>query len=645
MELKYRPEIDGLRAFAVIPVILFHAGFQLFGGGFIGVDVFFVISGYLITSIIINDIEAGTFSFWTFYERRARRILPALFFVTFCCIPFAVLWIIPSELEKFSDTLISVILFVSNINLLQQSGYFDTAGELKPLLHTWSLAVEEQYYIIFPIALTLLWRLGRRYVVWALGFIALVSLVGSEYGSRYFPLANFYLLPTRAWELIAGALCSFAIIKPNIWRDNLLSIAGVIAIAVSIFAYDETVSFPSIYALMPVLGACAILLFAREGTLTCYFLSIKPIVGIGLISYSAYLWHQPLFAFARIRSLTEPSIQLMMLLAAASIALAYFSWRFIERPARRIGTYPFPNRRTIMISLSMFASLIVAFGITGKTAKGFPYRAQIPLASSAEFNFPNVKNGYCFYSINNLKDLEIGANGVKCKLGAEANSKSVLLFGDSLAGHWEPFWDKVGKEIGFSVHSVTTNFCFPSITDNFTTSKDRRSFEQCIFNRNFVQTHLAEYDVVVIAGAWHNVEAMSYFQDVISFVIYILDKTQANIIIMPSPPSVTNNSIDRSLFTGHVMLLSDKKKQDLINKFQARMKTLASSNTRIKLLEADMLFGNYFNSNGMLTIDNLPYGLDGAHISIYGSLSSAQHVLSDNRIREDLAHFMLKMKH
>lgn len=374
MNLKYRPEIDGLRAIAVLPVILFHAGFSTFSGGFVGVDVFFVISGYLITSIIVKDVEAGTFSFWDFYERRARRILPALFLVMLCCIPFAWMWMLPMELKAFSTSVVSVCLFASNFLFWRQSGYFDAAAEMKPLLHTWSLAVEEQYYIIFPIAILLMWRLGRRNVIGSIALVAVLSLALSEWASSHYSSANFYLLPTRAWELMAGALCSFAIVKHSIPRDNVLSLAGLAAIAVSVFTYDETIPFPSLYALLPVLGTCAVLLFARQGTIVGSLLSFKPIVGIGLISYSAYLWHQPLFAFARIRSLTEPTWQLMLGLAIASIAFAYLNWRFVEVPARKRGAWPFPNRRIIFGVFGITVATFIAAGTATVLGDGYPSR-------------------------------------------------------------------------------------------------------------------------------------------------------------------------------------------------------------------------------------------------------------------------------
>lgn len=331
----YRPEIDGLRAIAVIPVILFHAGLTLFSGGYVGVDVFFVISGYLITSILIGELEQDNFSIIRFYERRARRILPALFFVMLCCIPFAWKWMLPSELKDFSQSVVSVVFFASNILFWREEGYFAPAAEMKPLLHTWSLAVEEQYYVLFPIFLLLAWRFGRRSVFWSICAIAALSLAASEWSWRNAPSANFYLAPTRAWELLAGSICAFLLSGREPRASNALSLAVLGLIVFAIFYFDDSTPFPSVYALAPVLGTALIILFGGSGSWAARLLSTRSFVGIGLISYSAYLWHQPLFAFARIRSVLEPSPELMMALAALSLVLAYFSWRYVETPFRK----------------------------------------------------------------------------------------------------------------------------------------------------------------------------------------------------------------------------------------------------------------------------------------------------------------------
>ena len=250
--MKYRAEIDGLRALAVIPVILFHAGFEYFGGGYIGVDIFFVISGYLITTILIDDLENKKFSIINFYERRARRILPALFFMMLVCIPFAWMWMMPSHFKDFAQSLTAVSVFASNILFWKESGYFSVTAEMKPLLHTWSLAVEEQYYLIFPIFLFLAWRFGKNKVFQIIVILAVISLALSEWGWGNQSMANFYLAPTRAWEIFTGSITAFIINKRGVQANNTLSLIGFSAIVFSIFAYDKSTPFPSLYTFVVV---------------------------------------------------------------------------------------------------------------------------------------------------------------------------------------------------------------------------------------------------------------------------------------------------------------------------------------------------------------------------------------------------------
>lgn len=359
--MKYRAEIDGLRALAVVPVILFHAGFELFSGGFVGVDVFFVISGYLITTILIEDIENKRFSIVNFYERRARRILPALFFVMLVCIPFAWIWMLPSQMKDFSQSLVAVSLFASNVLFWRESGYFDEAAEEKPLLHTWSLAVEEQYYVLFPIFLILAWRFGKNRVFWMVVVMAATSLLLSEWGWRNKTTANFYLAPTRVWELFAGSITAFIVQKRGVQKNNPLALLGLAAIIFSIFAYDESTPFPSVYALVPVMGVVLLVLYAAKDTFAAKLLSAKAFVGVGLISYSAYLWHQPLFAFARVRVIEHPSKAiLMLLLSIISIILAYGSWHYIEKPFRNRKLI---QKKTIFITSFFSLSFFILLGL------------------------------------------------------------------------------------------------------------------------------------------------------------------------------------------------------------------------------------------------------------------------------------------
>ncbi len=339
--MGYRSELDGLRAIAVIAVVLFHAGHDLFSGGYVGVDVFFVLSGYLITVIIVNDLNAGRFSLQHFYERRARRILPALFTVILVSLPFALLWMLPSQLVDFARSVFAVSVFLSNVLFWKQNGYFDISAEEKPLIHTWSLAVEEQFYVVFPLLLLFLWRWQPRYVWVILGSGLLASLLLAEWASdRAYKVANFYLTPTRAWELLSGSLSALWVInRPQVIErcalltKQTLSLSGLMLVLLSMATFDESTPFPSFYAVLPTGGATLIILFALPGTLVNRFLSIPLMVGVGLISYSFYLWHQVIFAFARIH-LPDLGLYHLAGLVMVSLTFAFISWKYVETPFR-----------------------------------------------------------------------------------------------------------------------------------------------------------------------------------------------------------------------------------------------------------------------------------------------------------------------
>ncbi len=370
----YRKEIDGLRALAVLPVILFHAGFEWVSGGYIGVDIFFVISGYLISSILLQELQDGRFSIVNFYERRARRILPALFFVLFVCLPFAWWWLLPEELISFGQSIMAVVAFVSNILFWQQTDYFTASNDLIPLLHTWSLAVEEQFYIFFPLFLALFWKAGTRTLVFVISIIALLSLGLTEWWWRYFPDANFYLIPTRAWELMIGALAAFYLFYKEAPKGKLSEVAsflGLLMILASLLFIDKSIPFPSVYALLPTLGTAFIILFANQETITHKILSFKLFVGIGLISYSAYLWHQPLFVFARAYYMDEPNAAVMAVLSVFALLLGYISWRFIEQPFRNKQGF---SRQTIFVSAFIFSLIFVGIGAFFMFSDGAVYR-------------------------------------------------------------------------------------------------------------------------------------------------------------------------------------------------------------------------------------------------------------------------------
>jgi peptidoglycan/LPS O-acetylase OafA/YrhL len=510
--MQYRREIDGLRAVAVLPVILFHAGFSVFSGGYVGVDVFFVISGYLITSILISELEQGNFSIGRFYERRARRILPALFLVMFACLPFAYMWMLPSQLKDFAQSLVAVVFFASNVLFWREDGYFAAAAELKPLLHTWSLAVEEQYYLLFPIFLLLLWRFGRQPVFWTVIAVAVASLLLAEWGWRNMPSANFYLAPTRAWELLAGSICAFMTVGKPQRSSNMLSAVGLAMIVFAIFVYDEGTPFPSVYALVPVVGTMLIILFAAEGTWVAKLLSLRAFVGIGLISYSAYLWHQPLFAFARLRSLTEPGHMLMGALAVASLLLAWATWRYVEQPFRkRANPFLVTQRRVFAVSGAVF----VAVGLTADNTRYFYNNlndeqreiiAYLDFSNTAEFNlayrqpdcfYGSAQNSFTFYK----KDI--------C-LALDAGRKNVLLMGDSHAAHLWKALSEVYPQ--YNVLQATASGCRPLLP--------AKGEKRCTDLINFITEEWLpseRIDAVVLSARW-GVDDVSRMKGTIAYL-------------------------------------------------------------------------------------------------------------------------------
>lgn len=334
--MKYRPEIDGLRTIAVLPVILFHAEIAPFHGGYVGVDIFFVISGYLITSLLLGDIAAGKFSILNFYERRVRRILPALFTVMLATLPFAYIFLLPTEFEAYGKSLIAVPTFVSNVLFWSERGYFGAAADLKPLVHTWSLAVEEQFYIFFPPLLAFLAYRARWLKAGAFGLIFVLSLGASWYLTRLHFETGFYLPVSRIWELLTGAACAVWLRSrapvPGL-AGAAMAAAGLALIFWSVFAFDSSTVFPGVMAAIPVAGTALVILSALSGNPVAGVLASRPFVFVGLLSYSLYLWHQPVFAF--LRHAGHGSETALLASLPLVLAASWLSYRFVETPVRR----------------------------------------------------------------------------------------------------------------------------------------------------------------------------------------------------------------------------------------------------------------------------------------------------------------------
>lgn len=512
MKLTYRPEIDGLRAIAVVAVILYHAqisilGHQPFKGGFIGVDIFFVISGYLITSIIFKELQkTGSFSFKYFYERRIRRILPALLLVMLASIPLAWMFLLPSSFIDFAKSILYSVGFSSNI-YFHYSGqqYEAVSGLLKPFLHTWSLSVEEQFYLLFPIILLIMFRYFRKYLIHILIFGFFISLFISDWGSKNYPSASFYFLHTRLWELMAGSILAYFEItlgcRSKIKILNLiLPKVGILLIIATIIFFKLYFPHPSLHTLPGILGVCLIIWFSEKDELTTKILSSKLFVGIGLISYSLYLWHYPIFAFARITEfyqnaglLVKSSIGIFML------ALSILSYYFVEKPARnkknRFKVISFIILITICVL--MLANLSIIFN------GGFKNRVP-EILQKVSLNDPwnllkNSKNQICY----NNKSL--------CRFNTMSNKK-IYLIGDShMASIMHDMKHRVVKK---QYQFVTSTFAgclyYPgfNLIENKTLKIDKNCNDQ--YFQKLKKTLLAEKDVIFIFGGRYQLYFNNY---------------------------------------------------------------------------------------------------------------------------------------
>lgn len=426
LKLPYRPEIDGLRAIAVVSILLFHAEIPAFGGplargGFLGVDVFFVISGYLITGIVAGELRAGTFSYAQFYERRARRILPALVLVMAACFPAAWLVMTPEQLANLSRSALANAVFAANFFFWSDAGYFSESILLKPLSHTWSLSVEEQFYAVFPAFLVLVFR-RRLSVPVTFGAIAVASLALGHALSRSAPEAGFYLLPTRAWEFLAGA--SLAAMEIRFGRrstpilDHAAPALGLAILAFAFHRFDGATPHPALPTLAPIAATMALIWFTGRRDAVTALLSSRPFVGIGLVSYSLYLWHQPLFAFARLHAIDRPATAGYLALMALAVALAWLSWRFVEQPFRDKARL---SRRAVWTASGAGLAAIAAAGAVGVAGGGFP--ARMPEVEGLR----SLAEGYR----TKAGDLCTRDN---CRVGDAAAAPSIVLVGDSHAG-------------------------------------------------------------------------------------------------------------------------------------------------------------------------------------------------------------------
>jgi peptidoglycan/LPS O-acetylase OafA/YrhL len=494
-KVNYRADIDGLRGIAVLSVVLYHAGVPFLRGGYVGVDIFFAISGYLISSHIYRDLTKGSFSLKSFYEKRAKRILPVLLAVVSVFTCLGTILLAPRELEVLSVQSISALTSTSNIFFWLRTDYFAPHAELKPMLMTWSLGVEEQFYLLFPLLIAWIWVRGRRYLLLSLATLSTVSFAISVFQVFFYPTASFFLLTSRWWELGLGTILGIyqvSCVKEErrgltAWKREIFGILGIVGVLAGVFLYNSTTLFPGVTALLPVV-ASLMLLSSNESWVNRKILSQKILVGVGLVSYSLYLWHWPILSFAQFCSGDALPPAQKGYLVALSFVAATLSYFLVEQPFRRSPRTSRTLRR--YAAASVLCSIPACVLLVGK---GWPSR--YPVASRIELEAHSPSIATCTAQDGQSSPLRSGA------CSSTMGYPTIAIMGDSHAASLNRYLQSALESRGWSVAQFTKSSC-PQLGHVAPGSAER---EKCVtFNQISLADVIKDPNVktVVLAGYW-----------------------------------------------------------------------------------------------------------------------------------------------
>ncbi len=508
--MNYRADIDGLRAIAVLSVVFFHMGFDFISGGYVGVDVFFSISGYLIGYLVISKLDSRQFSFTDFFVRRVKRLFPAALVVYISTIFIFFIYFPPSMFESMLEGVASSLTFTSNIYFWQQGGYFGASVENNPMLHTWSLSVEEQFYIIFPTIMYFIFKFSGRlfYLFLALSVAVIASVfVAVLYAPSAISFAGFYLLPVRVYELGLGVLCAFIHYKgwlKSFLERGIVKDIGFVLIFISIIVFDENTSFPSYNALLPVIGCCFILISKSKKCFSYSVLTDQRLVFVGVISYSVYLWHWPVIVFNNWLNPYDKTISQYLIISVIIFMLSFLTWNYIERPFRHSTTNSASSYFAKYISINIFLLLVISgLWVIGNSSFSDPDGRINSVYQTAIAPEPDRDN--C------TDVVKISRTFHRCILSVEKpGKKKVLVWGDSHGSALMPAFAKISEEV--NVYYVNNTGCIPLLTVTSVSTV----FGDCGTANRLVWDHIKNenYDLVVLAAAFNNYLAFNIVTDV-----------------------------------------------------------------------------------------------------------------------------------
>ncbi len=496
----YRADIDGLRAIAVTSVVFYHAGLWPLTSGYVGVDIFFVISGFLIGGILFRECEAGHFSYARFYARRAKRILPALFAVTIMVCAVALLLMGARELRQTGISAASALVGISNIYFWWSTNYFNPSAHLNPFLMTWSLGVEEQFYIFFPLLLIPLVRRSRTVVLSVLATLTLVSFAVCVWVTSFNPTAAFYLLPMRAWELGCGVLLAVALAGRTAEASspvlhNVAATAGLAVVLLSCVLFNDATAFPGWVAALPVLGTVG-LIYGERSWINRRLLAAAPMVGIGLISYSWYLWHAPMMALTRIVHFGHPSVGLMCAVGVLSGVVAWLSWRYVEQPFRRL---PLPNA-LVLRRYGVALLVVTALPASLFLLNGVPQRLDAH-ARAVERTLTEGRGNPCLVSYGVTEPSTLPG----CRTAEGGARRVVALIGDSHAGALGPALKEIAAARGIGLVQLQKSSCAPLLGATRDMPRYPLHASECAgFNEKVfgIVAADARIDTVILTGFW-----------------------------------------------------------------------------------------------------------------------------------------------